>query len=116
MQRTAEKVNAALGTYDFDDACAALYEFFWNEYCDWFVELCKPALQGDDAAAKQQAVGTLYHVLETTLRLLHPVMPYVTEEIWQALPHAGRDHLPRPLPHRPTRRSWTPRPRRGCSW
>ena len=89
LQRTIEKVNAALGSYDFDDACAALYEFLWNEYCDWFVELCKPALQGDDAQAKQQAVGTLSHVLETTLRLLHPVMPYVTEEIWQALPHEG---------------------------
>ena len=98
LQRTSEKVNAALGTYDFDDACAALHEFLWNEYCDWFVELSKPALQGDDAEAKQRAVGALYHVLEATLRLLHPVMPYVTEEIWQALPHDGETICRAPFP------------------
>ena len=98
LQRTTEKVNAALGAYDFDDACAALHEFLWDEYCDWFVELCKPALQGDDAEAKRQAVETLSHVLETTLRLLHPVMPYVTEEIWQALPHEGETICLAPYP------------------
>jgi valyl-tRNA synthetase len=89
LQRTIETVNSAFGSYDFDDACAALYEFLWNEYCDWFVELCKPALQGEDAAQKDTARATLLHVLETTLRLLHPIMPFVTEEIWQALPHDG---------------------------
>jgi valyl-tRNA synthetase len=98
LQRTIEKVNSAFGTYDFDDACAALYEFLWNEFCDWFVELCKPALQGDDADAKRSALATLYTVLETTLRLLHPVMPYVTEEIWQALPHQGETICLAPFP------------------
>ncbi len=98
LQCTIAKVNSAFGTYDFDDACAALYEFLWNEYCDWFVELCKPALQGDDGPAKQTARATLYLVLETTLRLLHPVMPYVTEEIWQALPHEGDTICLAPFP------------------
>ena len=69
-----------------DDACGALYEFLWNEYCDWFVELCKPALQGQDGPTKESARVTLFTVLQTTLRLLHPIMPFGTEEIWQNLP------------------------------
>jgi valyl-tRNA synthetase len=98
LQRTIERVNSSLGTYDFDEACGALYEFVWNEFCDWFVELSKPALQGDDLAAKQHIRGTLYSVLETTLRLLHPIMPFVTEEIWQALPHEGDSLCIAPYP------------------
>ena len=82
----SRRVNAAFDTYDFDDACAALYEFIWGSFCDWFVELSKPALQGDDAAAKAAAQSALYGVLETALRLLHPIMPFATEEIWQSLP------------------------------
>ena len=86
LQRTIQTVNAALAGYDMDDACGALYEFLWNEYCDWFVELCKPALQGEDGPAKEGARATLFAVLQTTLRLLHPIMPFGTEEIWQNLP------------------------------
>ena len=86
LQRAAEKVGSALGAYDFDEACAALYEFVWSEYCDWFLEWCKPALQGTDGAAKQSAQGSMLRVLDTTLRLLHPLMPFVTEEIYQSLP------------------------------
>ena len=86
LQRTIQTVNAALAGYDMDDACGTLYEFLWNEYCDWFVELCKPALQGEDGPTKDGARATLYGVLQTTLRLLHPIMPFVTEEIWQNLP------------------------------
>ena len=98
LQGTIERVNTSLGTYDFDEACGALYEFVWNEFCDWFVELSKPALQGDDLSAKQQVRGTLYTALETTLRLLHPIMPFVTEEIWQALPHEGDSLCIAPCP------------------
>ncbi len=86
LQGTIQTVNAALANYNLDDACAALYEFLWNEYCDWFVELSKPALQGEDGPAKEAARETLFTVLNTTLRLLHPIMPFVTEEIWQNLP------------------------------
>ena len=90
LQRTIQTVTASLTSYDLDDACAALYEFTWNEYCDWFVELCKPALQGEDGPAKDSARRTLFTVLHTVLRLLHPVMPFATEEIWQNLPgHDG---------------------------
>jgi valyl-tRNA synthetase len=89
LQHTARTVNASLASYDLDDACNALHEFLWNEYCDWFVELCKPALNGENEAAKERAKFVLVTVLESTLRLLHPVMPFVTEEIWQAIPHQG---------------------------
>ena len=86
LQKTLATVNASLATYDMDEACKALYEFVWGEYCDWFVELCKPSLQGEDGPAKDSARATLYAVLETTLRLLHPIMPFVTDEIWRQLP------------------------------
>jgi len=61
----------------------ALYEFTWNTFCDWFLELAKPALLGDDKDAADSTRHTLLHVLEATLRLLHPLIPFVTEEIWQ---------------------------------
>ena len=86
LQKTTATVNASLGSYDMDDACSALYGFVWGEYCDWFVELCKPALQGENGPAKDSARQTLYLVLETTLKLLHPIMPFVTDEIWRQLP------------------------------
>ncbi len=86
LQKTIATVGAALASYDMDDACAALYGFVWGEYCDWFVELSKPALQGEDGPAKESARATLYAVLETTLKLLHPIMPFVTDEIWRQLP------------------------------
>ncbi len=98
LQRTIQTVNASLASYDLDDACNALYEFLWSEYCDWFVELCKPALQGTEPIAKWHALATLYTVLETTLRLLHPIMPFVTEEIWQSFASDRRKHLPCVLP------------------
>jgi valyl-tRNA synthetase len=82
------EVRAAFGAYRFNDAALALYQFIWHEYCDWYVELSKVALYGGDAAAKQQIGAVLVHALEQALRLLHPFMPFVTEEIWQALPVA----------------------------
>src|SRR5262249_49147222 len=65
-------------------ACNALYHFFWGELCDWYIELCKPALQG--AAPRPRVADVLVTVLDRALRLLHPVMPFLTEEIWQRLP------------------------------
>ena len=86
LQKTIAMVNASLAAYDMDEACKALYEFVWGEYCDWFVELCKPSLQAEEPIAKWHAAATLYNVLETTLKLLHPIMPFVTDEIWRQLP------------------------------
>ncbi len=69
--------------YRFDLATQSLYEFAWNRYCDWFVEMAKPALQGDDQAAADSTRHTLLFVLEAMLRMLHPVIPFVTEELWR---------------------------------
>ncbi len=83
LAATIETVHAQLADYRFDLASQALYEFTWNEYCDWFLELAKPALSGDDAEAANSTRHTLLYVLETVLRALHPLIPFVTEEIWQ---------------------------------
>ena len=83
LDRTAAEVHKQIAEYRFDLAAQALYEFTWNQYCDWFVELAKPALQGEDVALKASTQYTLAYVLEATLRLLHPIIPFITEEIWQ---------------------------------
>jgi valyl-tRNA synthetase len=83
---TAVELNKALTGYKFNDAASILYSFTWHEFCDWYVELCKGDLYGDDAAARQRTQMVLYTVLEGLLRLLHPILPFVTEEIWQVLP------------------------------
>jgi len=92
LQRTEEAVNRAFDTHRFDLASQALYEFMWHEYCDWYLELSKPVLW-DENATTAQLTGTrrtLVRVLEAFLRLAHPMMPFLTEEIWQRIaPLAG---------------------------
>jgi valyl-tRNA synthetase len=90
---TAQSVRDSFASYRFDLAAQAIYEFVWYEFCDWYLELAKPVLQSADAApaARRGARRTLLEVLEATLRLLHPLMPFITEEIWQRVgPLAGR--------------------------
>lgn len=92
LQETELAVTRALEQYRFDHASQALYEFIWNEYCDWYLELSKPVLWDEQASAeaKRGTRRTLIRVLETWLRLLHPFMPFITEEIWQTVaPLAG---------------------------
>jgi valyl-tRNA synthetase len=87
LQQAEKEVADAIENYRFDLASQAIYEFMWNEYCDWYLELSKPVLWGDDIASELK-VGTrrtLIRVLETTLRMTHPFMPFITEEIWQQL-------------------------------
>ncbi|MEO8445712.1 MAG: class I tRNA ligase family protein, partial [Gammaproteobacteria bacterium] len=85
FSKTVESVGSHFGTYRFDLAARALYEFIWNEYCDWYLELTKPILQNPATPATEQAVTrrTLVTVLEALLRASHPFMPFITEEIWQ---------------------------------
>ena len=93
LQQVEADVAHSLELYRFDHASQALYEFIWNEYCGWYLELSKPVLWDDNAsnAIKKGTRRTLIQVLETALRLLHPFMPYITEEIWQSVaPLAGK--------------------------
>ena len=85
-------VTANMESYELGVAAQKLYDFIWDNFCDWYIELTKARLQGDDEAAKIQAQQVLVYVLTETLKLLHPFMPFITEEIWQALPHEG-DYL-----------------------
>ncbi len=81
------QVRQGLDSYKFNEAASAVYQFLWHEFCDWYIELIKPVLyQDEDPAQKWVAQNTLARVLDTSLRLLHPFMPFITEEIWQALP------------------------------
>ncbi len=85
LQKTKRAVTDAIEGYRFDHAAQAIYEFTWNEYCDWYLELCKPVLNdpATSPAAKRGTRRTLVQVLESLLRLIHPIMPFITEEIWQ---------------------------------
>jgi valyl-tRNA synthetase len=90
LARTTMEVRAALQSYRFSDATATVYQFVWSELCDWYLEIAKLDLYGTDNPARRLATQhTLVTTLETTLRLLHPFMPFITEELWQRLPREG---------------------------
>jgi valyl-tRNA synthetase len=84
LSRLAADIDARLVAFRFDEACNRLYHFFWGDLCDWYIELAKPALSGE--APRPRAGEVLLTVLDRSLRLLHPVMPFLTEEVWQRLP------------------------------
>jgi valyl-tRNA synthetase len=92
-------VTSELEVYRFDRAASALYHFIWHEYCDWYLELIKPALQNPGHPDGPATRHTLIETLETTMRLLHPFMPFITEEIWQTIPHEGESIV---IQHFPT--------------
>jgi valyl-tRNA synthetase len=84
VSRLAADVDSRFGAFRFDEACNRLYHFFWGDLCDWYIELAKPSLSGD--APRPRTGEVLLSVLDRSLRLLHPVMPFLTEEVWQRLP------------------------------
>ena len=86
LARVTAEVDRAMDALAINDAAQALYQFFWNELCDWYIELAKPVLYGDDAEARHATQHTLVRVLDDALRLLHPFIPFASEEIWQTLP------------------------------
>ena len=91
-------VTENMDAYELGVASAKIYDFIWDTYCDWYIELTKTRLNGTDAAAKLAAENVLCYVLLRILELLHPFMPFLTEEIWQALPHEGDFLIRAPWP------------------
>ena len=98
LHRCIGDVNRSLEAYRFDEAANAAYHFVWDEYCAWYLELTKPALADTDSQQAALTRATLLESFETVLRLLHPFMPFITEEIWQALPHTGASIMLAPYP------------------
>ena len=89
LNKLIAEVTENLEKYELGVAVQKVYDFLWDSYCDWYIELTKARLYSDDTKQKQGALQVLVYVLDQTLRLLHPFMPFITEEIWQTLPHEG---------------------------
>jgi len=90
FNRVALEVHDALAEFRFHEAAATLYHFFWDDFCDWYIELSKPYVAAKTSAPENTAVRRrMIYVLERSLRLLHPIMPFITEDLWQRLPHRG---------------------------
>ena len=89
LNETIDQVTKLADKYEFGEVGRALYNFIWDDFCDWYIEMAKLPMQGEDEAAKLMTRSVLAYVLDNTMRLLHPFMPFITEEIWQNLPHEG---------------------------
>jgi len=105
LNAVIEQVTRHFNQYDFGEAGRKLYAFIWDDFCDWYIEMAKLALYGEDEAAKKRTKSILVYVLDRTLRLLHPLMPFITEEIWQHLPHEGETIMKSAWPE--VRSEWT---------
>ena len=98
LDRTISEVHRAIADFRYNDAAMAMYQFTWHEFCDWYVELIKPELFSESKDVKDQARAVLLLALETCLKLMHPVIPFVTEEIWHALPGDRTSIMTEPYP------------------
>lgn len=93
LNNVIQEISKALEEYRFNEAAHLVYEFWWHEFCDWYVELTKPRIYSKDASqekSSESAKQVLFHVLQTTIKLLHPFMPYITEEIWNRIDDSGK--------------------------
>src|SRR5690625_4512906 len=90
LNETIQSVTYNTDKYEFGEAGRYLYNFIWDELCDWYIEMAKLPLYGDDEAKKKTTRSVLAYVFDQTMRMLHPFMPFITEEIWQQLPHEGK--------------------------
>jgi len=93
LSRTVRSVTDAIETYRFNEAAGAAYRFVWNLFCDWYLELLKPVFAGEDEAAKQESQATAAYVLDEIYKLLHPMMPFMTEELWSRTAGEGNERL-----------------------
>ena len=98
FNKLAREINDNLEKFEFGIAAQKLHDFLWDQFCDWYIEIAKIRLNGSDEAAAQQVRQVLVWVMSRTLALLHPFMPYITEEIWQTLPHTGEALVTAPYP------------------
>ncbi len=89
LNDTVKEVCENMDSYELGVAAGKIYDFIWDSFCDWYIELTKPRLNGEDEASRLSAQKVLLYVLTEILKLVHPFMPFITEEIWQALPHEG---------------------------
>ncbi len=94
LQETIEKAKEAINSYKYNEYASTLYNFFWHEYCDWYLEFVKERVYKGSDKEKQIALSVLVYVLDKSLKMLHSVMPFITEEIWQKLPYKDADYLP----------------------
>ncbi|MDO7906893.1 valine--tRNA ligase [Paenibacillus sp. JX-17] len=90
LNETSRDITRLMDAYEFGETGRLLYNFIWDDLCDWYIEFAKLSLYGEDQAAKKQTQSVLAYVLDRTLRLIHPFMPFISEEIWQHLPHEGQ--------------------------
>ena len=98
FNKVAKEITENLEKFELGIAVAKIYDFLWDEFCDWYIEIAKIRLYSDDEATAQNAREVLVYVMTGTLRLLHPFMPFITEEIWQSLPHEGEAIMVSPWP------------------
>lgn len=90
LNETVDQVSAQFEKFEFGEAGRALYNFIWNDFCDWYIEMTKEKLNNGTAAEQQDTKNILGYVLDQILKLMHPIMPFVTEKLWQSMPHEGK--------------------------
>ena len=106
LQAAIRDVTLTLNKFEFGIACQIMYDFMWSDFCDWYIELVKPALKSDDEAKRDGAVSVLVYVLENALKLLHPFIPFVTDEIYRNLPNTEGTVMNKEFPRYNSRRAY----------